>query len=458
MSASLSTYGIIGVIILLAGWLLYRAALPKPIPGIPYNKEATRNIIGDVPTFMKWYSKRPEIYAWLSSQCVKLNSPVIQVFMRPFGKPWVIVTDFREAQDIMAKRTREFDRSNFLGDLFRGILPVHHVHMPTGDEWKAHRKLMGDTMSPSFLHDLVAPQLYNTALDTITFWKQKTRLAEGRPFPVLDDITRGALDVIWSAAFGSEVGTTRAQIDLLSKLDSIDLPKNVDSPLEFPAASDPAAFDAITTLTHSVEIAMNSPFPRQHHWLAMKTYPSLRSAKKHKDQLIQDSLDETWKKFSQGSEKEVKVQSALDLVVQKEVTMAKKEGRPPQYDTPAIKDELFGFIVAGHDTTAITTSWGVKLLTDNQQVQDKLRSALRTQYKRAAEEGGNPTVQDIVNAEIPYLEATIEEISRCALTAPGNIRRALFDTQVLGYHIPKGTDVFLVSSEMSQPSACTDMR
>ena len=29
----------------------------------------------------------------------------------------VVLSDFREAQDIMTRRTREFDRSDFFGDL-----------------------------------------------------------------------------------------------------------------------------------------------------------------------------------------------------------------------------------------------------------------------------------------------------------------------------------------------------
>ena len=44
----------------------------------------------------------------------------------------------------MTKRTREFDRSEFFGDLFTSMLPHNHVHMATGDQWRAHRKLIGD--------------------------------------------------------------------------------------------------------------------------------------------------------------------------------------------------------------------------------------------------------------------------------------------------------------------------
>lgn len=73
-----------------------------------------------------------------------------------------------------------------------------------------------------------------------------------------------------------------------------------------------------------------------------------------------------------------------------------------------------------------------------------------------------PTVQEIVHSETPYLDATIEEFHRLGGTAPAIMRVALQvsdqgqyvqdrdadqcykDTQILGHHIPKGTDVFMV--------------
>ena len=123
--------------------------------------------------------------------------------------------------------------------------------------------------------------------------------------------------------------------------------------------------------------------------------------------------------------------------------MAKKDGRAAQHDTPAIRDELFGFLIAGHETSSNTLLWGLKLLTMHQEVQDKLRSSLR------GDAGELPSVDEIVQSNIPYLDATIEEIHRLGGVASGNSRVALCDTQILGYHIPKGTDIIMVSALLS---------
>ena len=107
------------------------------------------------------------------------------------------------------------------------------------------------------------------------------------------------------------------------------------------------------TLSDSIEIAMNSPIPRLHHRFVLKFWPSMINAAKHKNQLIKNGLNDAWKKFSAGVENDDEVKSALDLIVHREALMAKKEGRSADIDTVAIKDELFGFLIAGHETTAV---------------------------------------------------------------------------------------------------------
>jgi cytochrome P450 len=103
-------------------------------------------------------------------------------------------------------------------------------------------------------------------------------------------------------------------------------------------------------------------------------------------------------------------------------------------------------LIAGHDTTSTTVNWGLKRLADNQSAQKTLRSELRKAYTAAAAERRNPTIEEITKSHIPYLDAVLEEIVRTALTTSGVIRNAVVDTTVLGHHIPKGTDIFLMGN------------
>lgn len=111
--------------------------------------------------------------------------------------------------------------------------------------------------------------------------------------------------------------------------------------------------------------------------------------------------------------------------------------------TPA--GQLFTFIVAGHDTTATSTSWAVKILTRYPGVQAKLRNSLREAYPDAAAEGRRPSVAELAHCDVPpYLEAFMAEIFRYQSPTPMLGRTAKRDCVILGHRIPKGTNVSML--------------
>lgn len=103
-------------------------------------------------------------------------------------------------------------------------------------------------------------------------------------------------------------------------------------------------------------------------------------------------------------------------------------------------------LIAGHDKTSTTATWGLKLLSGHQEVQNKLRQTLRDGFPTAVTECRRPTAEETSKAHIPYLDATQEEIIRKSMTASGVTRTAMVDTVILGHHIPKGTNVFLMGN------------
>jgi hypothetical protein len=131
-------------------FVLYSAALPRPLPGIPYNKEAARHLLGDLPAVTKAKFRRP----WVWNQPRQFGSAVSQVFFFPFRLrgPLVIVTDYREVVDILARRHREFDRGNTNKRIVGLVAPNFHLAMQSSDvRFKAHKELIRDLMTPTFL-------------------------------------------------------------------------------------------------------------------------------------------------------------------------------------------------------------------------------------------------------------------------------------------------------------------
>jgi hypothetical protein len=62
-----------------------------------------------------------------------------------------------------------------------------------------------------------------------------------------------------------------------------------------------------------------------------------------------------------------------------------------------------------------------------------------------------PSVHDIVTRSIPYLDAFVQETLRLAVTAGSVVRRVTTDTQILGCHVPAGTELVLNTRVLKKP-------
>lgn len=69
--------------------------------------------------------------------------------------------------------------------------------MSTGEEWKAHRKLVGDLMASSFLNETLSLRVQEATKDLVRLWEQKHRLVGSAPFSAKQDLSCASLDAIW---------------------------------------------------------------------------------------------------------------------------------------------------------------------------------------------------------------------------------------------------------------------
>ncbi|KAI2616898.1 cytochrome P450 [Hypomontagnella submonticulosa] len=420
-------------------YALYRWLLPKPIPGIPYNPKATTMLFGDAPDMVREVSVTGELRVWCAKQVKKLNSPIVQVFIVPFSKPWVLVADFREARDILTRR-KEFDKSSFLID---GMAPMGDFHgiYKTGEAFKANRQLIQDLMTSTFLNNLVGPAAHAKGLELIKLFETKMKLANDRPFSVKSDFEYASLDVMLSFAFSNNWVKTAIgpQLELLSRMDPSEIPDaSPDEPLTLPKAPVDDFLMSIYEAPEVVEKLINAPAPKVTLWWWKKQawYKKIFDVK---DRVMREQVAIAVENYRGG-----KVESGIEHMLMREEARAEKQGRLPNFQSNVLVDELFGDIIGGHHTTSGAMMWLVKYLTDHPAVQAKLRAKLHEALPTALEENRLPTFEELRWAKVPYLEAIIEEMFR--LNAVTVTREALCDTQILGHHIPKGTQVFLVSN------------
>ena len=102
---------------------LYRRSFPEPYPEIPYNPAAENRISGDLPDLLEHYKRTKEASGFSFEQCKNLKSPIIQLFLRPFLPPFIRLDDPREKEDIMLRRTKEFDRAPSTIAFFKPLIP-----------------------------------------------------------------------------------------------------------------------------------------------------------------------------------------------------------------------------------------------------------------------------------------------------------------------------------------------
>ncbi|KAJ0331620.1 hypothetical protein COL5a_002284 [Colletotrichum fioriniae] len=371
--------------------------------------------MGDIDSFLESQKQGISMFRWVAAQTENLKSPIIQLFMRPLSPPTVIVTDFREAEDISMRRYKEFDRTDFLRYISQPLMPQFHMMMKSDDP---------------------------IVRQVVELWNHKARLADGHPFEAFDDIYFGAFDAVLAFSYSSNFQhmTLPGRLQLISTLEHVEHPAKADSPVVFPESKQSSIIRAMLGLAEAVEETRKAVLPWLRSWYIQHT-PRIKAAKKIRDETINHELDTAVKRLEAGEP----ASSALEYMVYREKRVAEKEGRAPVYKSVGMKGEALGFLLAGHETTATTFGWGIKYLTDNPDAQVRLRKALRQHLPDAVGEKRNPTHEEIIKTTIPYLDATIEEILRFAGTTSVTDREAMQDTTILGHHIPKGTNVMMVT-------------
>ncbi len=206
-------------------------------------------------------------------------------------------------------------------------------------------------MTPAFLHETAAPQIYANNESFVKLWDHKARVAQGHAFMAEDDIYNVALDVIFAATFSLEVkkGNTVAQLQQLQAA-QVSLPKSPDELVEFPQFIRPDSFEAISVLVGSLAITIKAPFPIFAHW-ALRQMPYMRKARADKEKLFKDMINESIEKVT--TDKHVK-RSALDDIILRETAAAKKDGRAPVYHSRTIYDEVSSLLNSLTDATILT--------------------------------------------------------------------------------------------------------
>ncbi|KAG9086386.1 hypothetical protein FS749_003667 [Ceratobasidium sp. UAMH 11750] len=193
-------------------------------------------------------------------------------------------------------------------------------------------------------------------------------------------------------------------------------------------------------------LGLQLPFPKLVMPIVLWFYPGWRKARSLVRLYLQDALDSSKKRedliANQGS-----LITDADCVVDMVVRQERREGIDA-FDPDEVVDELCLYILAGQDTTTITLSWLVKYMPQDIDIQRRLHEEVCGAFRTDLTDTTPITLEVLDNVErMPILEAVIVETLRCAMG--GSVaRHFLSDDLVLGRHIPKGTDMIVLTGSM----------
>lgn len=134
----------------------------------------------------------------------------------------------------------------------------------------------------------------------------------------------------------------------------------------------------------------------------------------------------------------------LDLLLEGEDPKTKR-----QMSTPELRDNLLTFIVAGHETTALTLAWALYLCAFDTDVQDKIR-----QEATQALQGRTATADDLPN--LPYTRMVIDETLRLYPPAAFLSRTALAPDVLCDRPVKKGDTVMIPIYALHRNAALWD--
>jgi len=307
------------------------------------------------------------------------------------GKPWHMLLDPDALRRVLRDRVEDYPKSD-VTKLILGPGIGKSMFVAEGQEWLWQRR----TAAPVFSHRNVA-NLAPVMTAAAERAAERFDAATGRAADAFEEMVTATFEVISDVTFSGND--------------------------EFDRNAVHRAIDAYISQTAKVSLLdiLGAPpwVPRPSRLLSG---PGLRDMKRMADATID-------RRRAAGPDKPMP--DLLDLLMAGEDP---KSGR--RMTTEELRDNLLTFIVAGHETTALTLAWALYLCAFDPSVQDRARAEAQSVLgTRAA------TAADV--PRLPYIRQIIDETLRLYPPAAFLSRTAQADDELCGREVRRGHTVIL---------------
>nr|WKF18920.1 cytochrome P450 [Tuta absoluta] len=277
--------------------------------------------------------------------------------------------------------------------------------LSTGSKWHSRRKILTPTFHFNILKSF-ATVIEEKSLNLVKELKE----SQGQEVEVFSMISNATLYAICETAMGTQ----------------LDQDKSADT-VEYKQAILQIGGLLLGRLTrvwlHSDIVFKNSAMGKQFEKVSEKvrTFADNVILERKRRRNEEGGLIETEDGIGQK-----KRMAMLDLLLE-----AESKG---EIDLDGIREEVNTFMFEGHDTTATALTFGLMLIADDEEVQNKIYDEIQNTLGDR-----QPTMTDL--AELKYLEAVIKEILRLYPSVPFIAREITEDFMMGDVFVRKGTEI-----------------
>ncbi|KAE8989341.1 hypothetical protein PR003_g22469 [Phytophthora rubi] len=314
-------------------------------------------------------------------------------------------------EEILKTRNSNFTKSDSIRDIFDDLLG-ESVVLLNGENWHFHRKVFANLITTRALREYMTPVIHEKVLLLQKVLKEKSKTTQ--PFDMYKLMRQFTLDTFTEIGFGCKLGL---------------LTSGKEHPFE-------VAFDDANRIS-SERFTKPTWLWKFQRFLNIGNERRLREAIEEMNKFIVDLIMAAMERMK-GPEQD----EAEDHPVHKNIMailLSKKEAVTPTQ----VRDIVLTGLEAGRNTTSDTLAWFFHSLSHHPHVERKLRAEILTKLPEFREsESYVPSYEQV--QDLPYLEATLQEVFRLHPTVPSIPYHCQSDTVLQDdTFIPAGTDVFL---------------
>ncbi|KAI1301024.1 hypothetical protein EDD11_005860 [Mortierella claussenii] len=345
-----------------------------------------------------------------------------------FNTQRVLLADPKAIQHVFGTHSYNYPKPSRVVQLLGQIIG-RGVLLAEGDAHRRQRKMLNPAFSHKHIKEMVQIMAVPSAL-LAKMWEERVdEVGEGNSieFDVTADLGRATLDIIGLAGFGYDFkALTEPDNELSSAYREL-----------FYSSS-----NIIQLLRAFIPSYINIPFKhnrrRQQAIQAIDRVSIKLIADKRAQALAKENESKLRGQHEKTGEQEEDGKDLMSILVRGNEHVGSLEGG--KLTDTELKDQILTFLAAGHETTSVTVTWMLHILSINPEVQQRMRNEFLSEIGRPTED--KTLSYDALNA-LPYLNACVKELLRFIPPVPTTSRVAAKDDNILGYDIPKGTQVFL---------------